>query len=108
MPTKPVTHSASRQLQSGTLRKRATLTLSKQPAPMRHTRPRQGSQPTLTRFNASTRKLLSRYAPDLQACIMTGQHLTEGDYGRIVRDLEALQAATAKVVTDLAIMAGEA
>jgi hypothetical protein len=34
--------------------------------------------------------------------------LTEGDYGRILRDLEALQAATAKVVTDLASLAGEA
>jgi hypothetical protein len=86
MPTKPLTHSASRQLQRGTLRKPTTP----------------------TRFKASARKLLSRHARDLQACIRNGQHLTEGDYGRILQDLEALQAATAKVITDLALMAGEA
>ena len=109
MPTKPMTHAAARQLQRGTLRKRTTLTRSQPPAPMRQRHPRPGRQPTLTptRFNASTRKLLSRYAHDLQACIRTGQHMTEADYGRILRDLEALQAATAKVITDLARRAGE-
>ena len=109
MPTKPVTPSASRQRQRGTLKKRTTRTRSQPPAPMRPSHPRQGSPPTLspTRFTASTRKLLSRYAHALQACIRNGQHLTAGDYGRILRDLEALQDATAKVVTDLALMAGE-
>jgi hypothetical protein len=59
------------------------------------------------RFNTSTRKLLSRHARDLQVCILNGHHFEDGDYARIVLGLEALQAAIAKVVTDLAIVAEE-
>src|SRR5262245_15059320 len=109
MPGKPIKQSASRKQRRDKTKKRKTLTPSKQSPTVKHSQleQRSGMIPTPARFNASTRKLLSRHARDLRVCIMNGQHFEEGDYARIVRDLEALQAAIAKVVTDLAIVAEE-
>jgi hypothetical protein len=51
--------------------------------------------------------VLARYAHDLQTCITHGLHVEHGDYACVVRDLQALQAATAKVMTELELLAGE-
>ena len=60
---------------------------------------------TSPRFNQSTCKLLSRFTQDLHTLILNGQRLDPIGYASIVRDLEALQAAAAKIVTDLSAMA---
>jgi hypothetical protein len=56
---------------------------------------------TPARFKGATRKLLSRYAQDLQLMIADGYRLDMPEYSRLLRDLEVLQAATVKVETEL-------
>jgi hypothetical protein len=66
---------------------------------------RNGAPGTPARFNGATRKLLSRYAHDLQVTIAHGHRLERPEYDRIVRDLEVLQAATTKVQSELEALA---
>jgi hypothetical protein len=58
-------------------------------------------------FTRATRKLLTRHAEELQRVITEGRQIAPQGYGSLLRDLEMLQAAAKKIVTDLAILAGE-
>ena len=107
MPPRLQKRSTSRMQSRGRAQKRKTLTLTKPSSSAGHAPARHGSRNTLTsaRFLAATRRLLSRYARDLEVCITHGRHLEREDYARLLRDLQALHAATAKVVTEVAHLA---